>query len=100
MIGKLVVEELQQAVALVWRSEGGSLVLENLDAGVPLFPDKAALTWRWSNEAEEGSTVGGGAGGKGECGAVGEDDLRKADDRSVEGGEIPVDTCAYTSGVI
>ncbi len=95
-----MIEELQETVAFVWCGEDGDLVVEDLDAGVPLFADEATFARCGCYEAKDRSAVGGGAGRERERCSVGEDDLGEADDGDVEGGEVTVEAGVDALGVV
>src|SRR5665213_569181 len=84
MIGKLGVEKLGEAVALVGGSEEGELVAQHLDAVVELLMDEASLAGRRWDEAVDGRSVSGGSGDDGQGGSVVEQDSGEADHRDVE----------------
>lgn len=100
VIGKLVVEELQEAVSLFRRGEDGDLGVERLNSVVPLSSDEASVVGRRRYQAEDGRTIGGGGGGERKCGSVGEDHFGKVNDGDVIRGEVAVDAGVDSLGVI
>jgi hypothetical protein len=88
VIGKLGIEELDEAVAFVGTGDDGQPVTKDLEAAVPLLADQATFA-RWGcDETVDGSAVGGSAGVDEKGRAVGECDASEADDGRIEGGEV------------
>jgi hypothetical protein len=81
VVGKLGVQELEKAVALVGAGDDCELVAQDLEAVVPLLANEPAFAWCRCDKAIDGSAIGGSAGSDGEDGTVGQGNAGETDEQ-------------------